>query len=79
MECPACQRENPEDVKSIMNTIFDGMKKVILKSGGFIEHSTGDSVLALFGVPKVSYRSSQQLVELGIIKTSNDFEAGKYD
>ncbi len=43
---------DPEEVKSIMNTIFDGMKEIILKYGGFIEHSAGDSVLALFGVPK---------------------------
>jgi class 3 adenylate cyclase/tetratricopeptide (TPR) repeat protein len=43
---------DPEEVKNIMNTIFDGMKKTILKYGGFIEHSAGDSVLALFGIPK---------------------------
>jgi len=43
---------DPEEVKKIMNTIFDGMKEVVLKFEGFIEHSAGDSILALFGVPK---------------------------
>lgn len=43
---------DPEEVKQIMNIIFDGMKEIVLKFGGFIEHSAGDSILALFGVPK---------------------------
>ncbi len=43
---------DPEEVRKIMTVIFDGMKKVILKFDGFIEHSAGDSILALFGVPK---------------------------
>ena len=42
---------DPEEVKQIMNTIFEGMEKVIKKFDGFIERSAGDSILALFGVP----------------------------
>lgn len=46
------EKLDPEEVKQIMNIIFEGMKEVVRKFDGFIERSAGDSILVLFGVPK---------------------------
>ncbi len=45
-------RHDPEEVKEITSRVFDGVREVVGKYEGFIERFAGDSVLALFGVPK---------------------------
>jgi len=46
------ERLDPEEVKEITGRIFDGVKTVVSKYGGFIENFAGDGVLVLFGIPK---------------------------
>jgi len=46
------EKLDPEEVKEITGSIFDGIRRVIAKYEGFIERFAGDGVLALFGVPK---------------------------
>ncbi len=46
------EKLDPEEVKEITNSIFDGIREVVSKYEGFIERFAGDGVLALFGVPK---------------------------
>ena len=43
---------DPEEVKEIINRIFDQIKSVITKYEGFIEKFAGDAVMAIFGVPR---------------------------
>jgi class 3 adenylate cyclase/tetratricopeptide (TPR) repeat protein len=46
------ERLDPEEVKEITSSIFDGIRQVIRKYEGFIERFAGDGVLVLFGVPR---------------------------
>jgi len=46
------EKLDPEEVKDIMRLIFGEITGVVNKYEGFIEKFAGDSVLALFGVPK---------------------------
>jgi class 3 adenylate cyclase/tetratricopeptide (TPR) repeat protein len=46
------ERLDPEEVKEIMNRIFEQIKQVIQKYEGFIEKFVGDAVMAIFGVPQ---------------------------
>jgi class 3 adenylate cyclase/tetratricopeptide (TPR) repeat protein len=43
---------DPEEVKEITSSIFNGIREVVYKYEGFIERFAGDGVLALFGVPR---------------------------
>jgi len=47
------ERLDPEEVKSIMRTIFSEIRQIIEKYDGYIERFIGDSVMAVFGIPKV--------------------------
>lgn len=47
------EKLDPEEVKEIMDRIFDEVSKVVSKYEGFVEKFVGDAVMALFGVPKV--------------------------
>ena len=46
------EKLDPEEVKEITSSIFDGIRDVVTKYEGSIERFSGDGVLALFGVPK---------------------------
>jgi class 3 adenylate cyclase/tetratricopeptide (TPR) repeat protein len=46
------EKLDPEEVKEITSIIFDGIREIVRKYEGFIERFAGDSVLAIFGVPK---------------------------
>jgi len=46
------EKLDPEEVKEITSSIFDGIREVVDKYEGSIERFSGDGVLALFGVPK---------------------------
>jgi class 3 adenylate cyclase/tetratricopeptide (TPR) repeat protein len=45
------ERLDPEEVREIMNALFNEITKIILKYEGFIEKFAGDAVLAIFGIP----------------------------
>lgn len=47
------EKLDPEEIKKITSTIFNEIKKVVSKYGGFIQMFAGDGVLVLFGIPKV--------------------------
>jgi class 3 adenylate cyclase len=46
------EKLDPEELKEIMNRIFNQIKQVIQKYEGFIEKFAGDAVMAIFGVPQ---------------------------
>lgn len=46
------ERLDPEEVKNIMRTIFSEVRQIIKKYDGYIERFIGDSVMAVFGIPK---------------------------
>jgi len=46
------ERLDPEEVKEITSSVFDGIRKVVKKYEGFIERFVGDGVLILFGFPR---------------------------
>ena len=46
------ERLDPEEVKENMGRIFGEVAQVIVRYEGFVEKFIGDSVMALFGVPK---------------------------
>jgi len=45
------EKLDPEEVKEIMNLVFNEISKIISKYDAFIEKNVGDAVLSLFGVP----------------------------
>ena len=46
------ERMDPEDVRLILNRVFKRITNIIEKYDGFIERYIGDSVMAVFGIPK---------------------------
>ncbi len=46
------EKLDPEEVKEITSSIFDGVRAVAGKYEGFIERFSGDGVLIIFGVPR---------------------------
>jgi class 3 adenylate cyclase len=46
------EKLDPEDLKEKMHRIFEPIKAVVHKYGGFIEKFVGDAVMAIFGVPQ---------------------------
>ena len=46
------ERLDPEEIKDIMNRIFDEIARVVVNYEGFVEKFIGDAVMAVFGVPK---------------------------
>jgi class 3 adenylate cyclase/tetratricopeptide (TPR) repeat protein len=46
------ERLDPEDVRAILNKVFKTISDIIEKFDGFIERYIGDSVMAVFGIPK---------------------------
>ena len=46
------ERLDPEEIRDIMNRIFDEIARVVVNYEGFIEKFIGDAVMAVFGVPK---------------------------
>jgi class 3 adenylate cyclase/tetratricopeptide (TPR) repeat protein len=46
------ERLDPEAVRTILNKIFKTISNIIEKFDGFVERYIGDSVMAVFGIPK---------------------------
>ncbi|MCM2284112.1 MAG: AAA family ATPase [Desulfobacula sp.] len=46
------ERLDPEEVRAILNKVFKTVSNIIEKFDGFIERYIGDSVMAVFGIPK---------------------------
>ena len=46
------ERLDPEEVRAILNKVFKTISNIIEKFDGFIERYFGDSVMAVFGIPK---------------------------
>ncbi|MCF8050507.1 MAG: AAA family ATPase [Desulfobacterales bacterium] len=46
------ERLDPEEIQDIMSTIFGKITEILYGYDGFIERFIGDSVMAVFGVPK---------------------------
>ncbi len=47
------EKMDPEDVKNLMEDIFEKAGKIVEKYDGTVDSFFGDEILALFGVPKV--------------------------
>ena len=45
-------RLDPEEVRDIMNQIFDEIARMVVNYEGFVEKFIGDAVMAIFGIPK---------------------------
>jgi class 3 adenylate cyclase/tetratricopeptide (TPR) repeat protein len=46
------EKMDPEDVKNLMDNIFERAGKIVEKFGGTVEQFFGDEIMILFGVPK---------------------------
>ena len=46
------EKLDPEEVKEIMDTIFEKISQIVVKYEGFTEKFVEDTVMAIFGVPK---------------------------
>ena len=42
---------DPEELREIINAVFERLAKIIIKYDGFIEKYIGDEIMALFGAP----------------------------
>ncbi|UCD81262.1 MAG: zinc ribbon domain-containing protein, partial [Desulfobacterales bacterium] len=46
------ERLDPEEIRDIMNRIFDEIVRLVVNYEGFVEKFIGDAIMAIFGVPK---------------------------
>jgi class 3 adenylate cyclase/tetratricopeptide (TPR) repeat protein len=44
---------DPEVLRRVMTTYFDGMREVLERHGGTVEKYIGDAIVAVFGIPEV--------------------------
>jgi class 3 adenylate cyclase len=51
MKCPDCEYENPEDIYTIMDQVYEILIHKVHDYGGTVNEFTGDGIMALFGAP----------------------------
>jgi adenylate cyclase len=73
------ERLDPEDVRSTLNRVFKKISDIIEKFDGFIERYIGDSVMAVFGIPKAHEDDPVRAVNaaLEIHETIKSMDSGK--
>ena len=63
-----CERERPEDVVELLNTVYEGACTIIRSHGGTVNKFLGDGLLALFGAPDDledhAYAAAQAAIEI---------------
>lgn len=57
---------DPEEVRDVMNTVWQRVDGIIVEHGGSIDKHIGDAVMALFGVPRAKEDDAIQAVRCGL-------------
>jgi class 3 adenylate cyclase/tetratricopeptide (TPR) repeat protein len=60
------ERADPEDVRAILRTYHDRLKKEIERLGGTVEKFIGDAVMAVFGAPIAHEDDAERAVRAGL-------------
>src|SRR5438034_9978771 len=60
------ERADPEDVRAILRTYHDRLKKEIERLGGTVEKFIGDAVMAVFGAPTAHEDGAERAVRAGL-------------
>lgn len=70
---------DPEEVRDVMNAVWERLDRAILSHGGFLDKHIGDAVMALFGVPAVHEDDAERAVRAALAMQSElrDFAAGR--
>ena len=56
------EKLSPEEIVKILNSYFEEMTEIILDNGGTVDKFMGDSILAVFGIPKPLLESEKTAV-----------------
>ncbi|TMK87192.1 MAG: hypothetical protein E6G44_00590, partial [Actinobacteria bacterium] len=60
------ERADPEDVRAILRTYHDRLRKEIERLGGTVEKFIGDAVMAVFGAPTAHEDDAERAVRAGL-------------
>jgi class 3 adenylate cyclase/tetratricopeptide (TPR) repeat protein len=60
------ERADPEDVRAILRTYHERLKKEIERLGGTVEKFIGDAVMAVFGAPTAHEDDAERAVRAGL-------------
>src|SRR2546426_908152 len=60
------ERADPEDVRAVLRTYHDRLKKEIERLGGTVEKFIGDAVMAVFGAPTAHEDDAERAVRAGL-------------
>jgi len=60
------ERSDPEDVRAVLRTYHDRLKKEIERLGGTVEKFIGDAVMAVFGAPTAHEDDAERAVRAGL-------------
>ncbi|MFW6364116.1 MAG: adenylate/guanylate cyclase domain-containing protein, partial [Spirochaeta sp.] len=57
---------DPEEIDSIMNTVFDAYREIVERQEGTVEKYIGDALVAVFGVPRIHGDDPQRAVHTAL-------------
>ena len=60
------ERMDPEEIDSLMNSLFSGFESIIKDHGGIVEKYIGDALVAVFGVPELHEDDPQRAIEAAL-------------
>src|SRR5207244_7715595 len=60
------ERADPEDVRAVLRTYHDRLKKEIERLGGTVEKFIGDAVMAVFGAPTAHEDDAERATRAGL-------------
>ena len=75
------ERADPEDVRAILRTYHERLKKEIERFGGTVEKFIGDAVMAVFGAPTAHEDDAERAVRAGlrILEAIAELNEGDHD
>jgi class 3 adenylate cyclase len=67
---PLSESLDPEDVRTIQQAYFAGVRETVGRHGGVLEKFIGDAAMAVFGIPSVHDDDAERAVRAGLALTS---------
>lgn len=81
---PLAEKRGAEEVVTILNELFTILTEIVFRHDGIVDKFMGDSVMAIWGAPKVQSEHAKLAVEaaedmMRWLETANDSWQSKYD
>jgi class 3 adenylate cyclase len=67
---PLSESLDPEDVRTIQQAYFAGVRETVGRHGGVLEKFIGDAAMAVFGIPSAHDDDAERAVRAGLALTS---------